>query len=325
MEHVNLRGSIFNLKLNELKKSPNQNGFVVDSFVRGNVNIEINFNTEIKLHSIILNSKVNSQVSNGFIISSSISNSNSFKQIARILNDTNKTCYDYEFTRRGTSNSNDQLINKAYFSVNNQAFLNRLTSINIQITRTLNSTNCCLKELKIYGYLSNSIQSDQKTINNDEEKEISNKNLTNIPNEFIDSITQEMIRVPIRLPSSKIVDKSTLDRYMEEQIKNKETIKDPFTNIPLEKNSLKIDDSLKSKIDHFLLDNNSLSEKDSSKKRKSNEQYCSLCLNSKSTGKNFYEITSCTHCFCKTCLISLNKICVICKQKFDNTQILRIY
>ena len=52
-----------------LKKSPNQNGFVVDSFVRGSVNIQINFNTEIKLHSIILNSKVNSQVSNGFIIS----------------------------------------------------------------------------------------------------------------------------------------------------------------------------------------------------------------------------------------------------------------
>lgn len=308
-----------------LKKSPNQNGFVVDSFVRGIVNIQINFNTEIKLHSIILNSKVNSQVSNGFIISSSISNFNSFKQIARILNDTNKTCYDYEFARRGTSNSNDQLINKAYFSVNNQAYLNRLTSINIQITRTLNSTSCCLKELKIYGYLSNSNQSDQKTTNNDKEKEISNKNLTNIPNEFIDSITQEMIRVPIRLPSSKIVDKSTLDRYMEEQIKNKETIKDPFTNIPLEKNSLKIDESLKSKIDHFLLDNNSLSEIDSSKKRKSNEQYCSLCLNSKSTGKNFYEITSCTHCFCKTCLINLNKICIICKKTFENTQIVRIY
>jgi hypothetical protein len=308
-----------------LKKSPNQNGFVVESFVRGSVNIQINFNTEIKLHSIILNSKVNSQVSNGFIISSSISNFNSFKQISRILNDTNKTCYDYEFARRGTSNSNDQLINKAYFSVNNQAYLNRLTSINIQITRTLNSTNCCLKELKIYGYLSNSNQSDSKTTNNDKEKEISNKNLTNIPNEFIDSITQEMIRVPIRLPSSKIVDKSTLDRYMEEQIKNKETIKDPFTNIPLEKNSLKIDESLKSKIDHFLLDNNSLSEIDSSKKRKSNEQYCSLCLNSKSTGKNFYEITSCTHCFCKTCLINLNKICIICKKTFENTQIVRIY
>ena len=163
------------------------------------------------------------------------------------------------------------------------------------------------------------------------EKEISNKNETNIPNEFIDSITQEIIRLPIRLPSSNLIDKSTLDRYMEEQIKNKEIVKDPFTNMPLDKNSLKIDDNLKSKIDHFLLDNNkSLSQIDSastgnSKKRKSNEQYCSLCLNSKSIGKNFYEITNCTHLFCRTCLINLNKICIICKKSFDNSQVVKIY
>ena len=133
------------------------------------------------------------------------------------------------------------MVNKAYFSVNNQAYLNRLTSINIQITRTLNSTNCCIKELKIYGYEwhNNSVVMPNSLPETNKEKEISNKNETNIPNEFIDSITQEIIRLPIRLPSSNLIDKSTLDRYMEEQIKNKEIVKDPFTNMPLDKNSLK--------------------------------------------------------------------------------------
>ena len=329
------------IKKSLLQKSLSNNGFVVESFVRENVNIQIEFKEPIELHSIVLNSKVNSQISTGFIISSSIyknnynspASSNSFKQLDIIINDSNKSCFIYEFNRRNAIINNDQIVNRAYFSVSNQSYLNKVTSINIRIVKTLNSTNCCLKSVKINGYLPNSAQQTNETT-----KQISsNKNIA-IPDEFIDSITQEMIRVPIILPSSKVVDKSTLDRYVEEQNRNKEAIKDPFTNLPIDSSKIAIDEKLKSKIDHFILDSrlmpfnksSNTKEKDNTKhvnkKRKIDEvEICNCCLNQKSSDKHLYKIINCQHLFCKECLMNLNKMCIVCKIKFDNSQVIKVY
>lgn len=313
---------------------------MVESFVCGCVNIQIVFNVEFELHSIVLNSKVNSQISNGFIVSSAVTrsqmnaalSSHCFKQIARILNDSNKSCYEYEFLRRNSVSSFEQPVNIAYFSVNNQNYLNRVTALNIQITRTLNSTNCCLRSIKINGYLPSNLTKQAHLT----EQDYSNNQITPvskntiIPSEFIDTITQEIIRIPIRLPSTQVIDKSTWDRYLNEQHKNKEVVKDPFTNLPIKDSNVHIDENLKSKIDHFILYSRSL-DLNSSKQNKlsttasnANQQKCECCLNTKTNDKHLYKI-SCSHCYCKNCLINLNKMCIICKKLFENSQITRIY
>ena len=159
-----------------------------------------------------------------------------------------------------------------------------------------------------------------------------------IPSEFIDDITQEMIRIPVRLPSSKIIDKSTLDRCTVEQ----KMLKDPFTNLPIDKSKLIIDEKLKTKIDHFIFDSHNLTlpttskrslaasneaDTNSNKKLKlTNESLkCMCCLNPKSTNKHLFKLESCEHFFCRDCLKNLNKICLVCKKLFDNSQLVRVY
>lgn len=327
---------------------------MVDAFVRSHVNIQILLNEPIELHSIVLNSKVNSQISCGFIISSSIvaasaSTSspldlNSFKQISKLINDKNKSCYLYEFVRRNSTSQDDDdtNVNRAYFSVGNQDYLNRLTAINIRIVKTLNSTNCCMKSLEINGYLTNS-KKNANTTKQSHEITSANKKSDEIPSEFIDDITQEMIRVPVRLPSSKIIDKSTLDRYVAEQ----KVLKDPFTNLPIDdKSKLVLDDKLKTKIDRYILDKQILSlptnsssnnnkrslttesvenSATTSKKAKLNDLNCMCCLNPKSSSKHLFRLETCEHLFCRECIRNLNKTCLVCKKTFENKQINRIY
>lgn len=64
------------------------------------------------------------------------------------------------------------------------------------------------------------------------------------------------MRIPIRLPSKKYVDKSTLDKYVRERESNRETVVDPFTRLPFTSTHKPIiDEELKSRIDKFLFDN----------------------------------------------------------------------
>lgn len=74
----------------------------------------------------------------------------------------------------------------------------------------------------------------------------------------MDELTHELMRIPMRLPSKKLIDKSTLDKYMSERKTSKEAIVDPFTRIPFTTTHKPIiDEELKSRIDKFLFDNRS--------------------------------------------------------------------
>lgn len=74
----------------------------------------------------------------------------------------------------------------------------------------------------------------------------------------MDELTHELMRIPIRLPSKKYVDKSTFDKYVREREMSKEAIVDPFTRVPFTSGHKPIiDEELKSRIDKFLFDNHS--------------------------------------------------------------------
>lgn len=139
---------------------------------------------------------------------------------------------------------------------------------------------------------------------------------------------------------------------------NKKPDQDPFTCIPFtSKYKPLIDEHLKSKIDRFFLDNQALKLvkpqiQAISKKRNGHDQElkfesirsfkrtrstlysnseseqvvlkCHCCLNVKTEKKHLYEILSCKHHFCRDCLSYLNKICTVCKKRFDNSQVINI-
>ncbi|KAG2466741.1 RNF37 protein, partial [Polypterus senegalus] len=75
-----------------------------------------------------------------------------------------------------------------------------------------------------------------------------------IPEEFLDPITQELMTLPILLPSGKAVDQSTLEEYNKREAAWGRSPNDPFTAVPFSKDSRPLPHPcLKSRIDLFLL------------------------------------------------------------------------
>lgn len=81
---------------------------------------------------------------------------------------------------------------------------------------------------------------------------------TDIPDEFIDPITFDLMTVPLLLPSGNSIDRSTLDRYICEEVKFGRLPSDPFTGITFQDMQQAVPNtSLKSRIDRFVLKNSS--------------------------------------------------------------------
>ncbi len=314
-----------------------------------------------------LDAKVNVQISNGFIVSTSTDHFK-FNQIAKCVNEKQKSVFKYDFLRRrensSSNNSNTSTSFSTYFSTRSGCLdnLNKIISIRISIIRTLNSTSPCLNSIKIYGYPNHSsVESCQsKSIEN----QILDLKRVEIPDEYLDELTHEMMRLPIKLPSQKYIDKSTLDKYLLEKKQKSQPELDPFTNIKFSSTYKPIiDELLKSKIDKFLFDNQQsifiYKNSSSSSKRKSTNQEdilskqsilkklkldlieennsnkkdeqeskinkkCNCCLNLKTHLKNMYEITTCKHIYCSHCIKSIDKMCIVCNKNFESNQIINL-
>ncbi len=276
------------------------------------MSIQILFKHPIHIDSITLDAKVNTQISHGFLISTAIEsieelesnikekNFSKFLQIAKIINDKNRQCHLYEFSRRNDRKCSSQTLpylNVAYFSTRSSLYVDKVSGMNISITKTLNSSSACLKSIKIYGHLVEPalIVSPLKIIKaNSKESQF-----IEIPAEFLDELTHEIMRVPILLPSKKYIDKSTLDKYFDEQKKlcnSNSDHRDPFTNVPFDNKSHKpiIDEKLKSKIDKFIFDNQgkTLQSKYDNLKDDTNQKKVEELASATTTKRKFLETLS---------------------------------
>ncbi|KAM9393604.1 RING finger protein 37 isoform 2-T2 [Pholidichthys leucotaenia] len=75
-----------------------------------------------------------------------------------------------------------------------------------------------------------------------------------IPEEFLDPITQEVMVLPMLLPSGVSVDNSTLQEYQKREATWGRPPNDPFTSVPFTSTSQPLPNPhLKSRIDYFLL------------------------------------------------------------------------
>uniref|UniRef100_A0A3B5LDE5 U-box domain containing 5 n=1 Tax=Xiphophorus couchianus TaxID=32473 RepID=A0A3B5LDE5_9TELE len=75
-----------------------------------------------------------------------------------------------------------------------------------------------------------------------------------IPEEFLDPLTQEVMALPMLLPSGMSVDASTLEEYQKREATWGRPPNDPFTGVPFTSTCQPLPNpQLKSRIDHFLL------------------------------------------------------------------------
>ena len=80
--------------------------------------------------------------------------------------------------------------------------------------------------------------------------------ISEVPEEFIDPITFQLMAVPMLLPSGNSIDRSTLDRFINEESKYGRLPSDPFTSMVFRENHQPIPNtSLKSRIDKYVLQN----------------------------------------------------------------------
>ncbi len=76
----------------------------------------------------------------------------------------------------------------------------------------------------------------------------------NIPDDFIDPITQQMMALPVLLPSGHTVDQSTVDRYLIEEERWGRSARDPFTGVAFTSVNKPLPNApLKLRLDTFLL------------------------------------------------------------------------
>ncbi|XP_034261019.1 RING finger protein 37 isoform X1 [Pantherophis guttatus] len=81
--------------------------------------------------------------------------------------------------------------------------------------------------------------------------------LQDIPEEFLDPITLEIMTLPMLLPSGKVIDQGTLEKCNRSEATWGRVPSDPFTGVAFSPHSQPLPHpSLKARIDHFLLQHN---------------------------------------------------------------------
>ncbi|XP_030556179.1 RING finger protein 37 [Drosophila novamexicana] len=85
--------------------------------------------------------------------------------------------------------------------------------------------------------------------------ELREQSMLEIPEEFLDSITWELMIFPTVLPSGKVVDQSTIDKHSEEEAKWGRLPSDPFTGLEYTSQRKAILNlALKARIEKFLME-----------------------------------------------------------------------
>lgn len=168
------------------------------------------------------------------------------------------------------------------------------------------------------------------------------KQVIQIPEEFLDSITYEVMAIPMILPSGKMVDQTTIDRI---------NGMDPFTGLLFTNESKPIlNPSIKLQIDSFLFkncDNEGIKQIPRTagkrlRESKDVEEYKRLksgssgvytqrrspesisnCFKCK-IDKNLYRIDFCSHIICKSCIQNEENLCS-CGQVFYSKNVIKFH
>ncbi|XP_037949385.1 RING finger protein 37 [Teleopsis dalmanni] len=184
-------------------------------------------------------------------------------------------CYQSEYSSRSNNgNAFQQCNQKVFFFKTAGRILSDCNTIKIIILQTYKCAPV-LRKAEIWGLPARSLskvdkelmktiwnevvnplelkQSVQRSFKSSEQHTCSN---LNIPEEFLDTITWEIMIFPTVLPSGKVVDQSTIDKHSEMEAKWGRTPSDPFTGLEFTTHRKAIlDIGLKARIDKFLTEN----------------------------------------------------------------------
>ncbi|CAH1134908.1 unnamed protein product [Ceutorhynchus assimilis] len=348
-------------------------GFIAFPSIKPPVEIEFDLLCNVNISHILLNTTVGNQQCTGIEIFAKAS-SDEYISLAKAFYDNQGLilCNARKYSKSQPPLGYNENIELRFFKgIAHKTFMNA-KCIKIVIFKTKKSVPC-LSRVEIWGTPSKTcskktIETVYKLNNRPNIPKLTNseveKDTFEIPNDFKDDLTYELMTIPYTLPCGKTIDQTTLDKHVE--IENSFSRKpcDPFTGKKFT-DTLKpiLNVALKSRIDMFLLQNSHRAETFGLKRTlrtvivannnkcqkldknpkddldsliqnaKSDPSFVSfnvsresnLCNLCKITCDYLYEIP-CKDVFCRNCLLEIckNCICVQCDKLFVKSDVKKI-
>ncbi|KAK9502131.1 hypothetical protein O3M35_012722 [Rhynocoris fuscipes] len=262
---------------NLISLDPNKrkNGFLVEYFVKPPVIINLEFICSIIIKEISINCQVGIQKSSSIEIFTKQNGRTQQVIVGKSVLKENENCVN--FVLHG---SEQKANNCVTFRLSK--YMCNVNEISVKILRTQGSTLAALGKLEVWGKPSKLVDREivknviniwtklntKPVVNLDKLKpttSVIKKPIfrycrevkipdVDVPEEFLDPITCEILIIPMTLPSGKIVDASTIERFNKIEETFGRLPSDPFTGIIYsESNYPVVATSLKARLDKFLL------------------------------------------------------------------------
>ncbi|XP_012268333.2 RING finger protein 37 [Athalia rosae] len=267
--------------------SGSSKGFLAYSCIKPPINIDLNFICNVQIIRVIIWPAVGSQKSSGFQLLARSTNDPKVPfatlSSAFLNNESGVLFYRRDINETLTSVPPGFLAR--YIKISDQQAVNRASSLRLCIVKTENSvpaigrievwgraSRCCGRDViaevnALWTQEHSPCISESKKFSEPLPKDINDEILEKsdcpleIPEDFLDPITCEIMVQPIVLPSGKIVDHFTLERHEQNEALWGRSPSDPFTGIPFSANSRPaVATALKVRIDKFLIENSNEDE-----------------------------------------------------------------
>lgn len=318
-------------------------GFLCETFIRPPISLTFSFPFAFDIKYVVIGTRVGGQKSSGFQIWAG--RSNNTQKICSMI--TNKEMIIFH------DNSTDLSIfgndyDKCCFNISASRNIRSAEKLSVGIFKTENSIPA-IGKLEIWGKVSCSVPKEiyQSIIRNWEESKIpkqiqkqindtqlateKNSDTFIICDDFLDSITYEVMTCPMVLPCGKYVDSSTIEKCIERDTMYGRTPCDPFTGIPFtDKLKPMPVPELKGRIDSFLIkhadDDNvkciprAVGKHSFSFYTERQTKICKVQCSTCNENCNLYYLP-CKHLQCRNCLNTENIKCDICHSNFNRSQI----
>lgn len=253
-------------------------GFLAYTSIKPPVDVEFELICPVTIAYISIFAAVGSQRSNGVEILAR-SNNSDYVSIARAFFDEPLliVCNSRMFSRNEPPPGVNENAHISFLKSNTFRIFLNASKIKIRILRTERSVPC-LGKVEIWGKVSKmcsaitaktvtqlayrSQSSTKKDRSESKEATSDTQELDfEIPEEFKDALTYEVMSLPMTLPSGSTVDKSTLEKFIENEAVMGRHPCDPFTGLKFtDERKPTLNVALKSRIDMFLTKHSDKSE-----------------------------------------------------------------
>lgn len=320
-------------------------GYIAYTIIRPPVELEFEFLCSVDIRYISINAVVGRQRCTGIEIFAKVDGL--YCSIAKGIFSKERVvfCTSHYYSKLNPPEEGADLL---FFKRNEFRVFTNAKFVKIVIFKTDGKSVPCLGNIKIFGVPSKSCSATTRetiakimglaprfdvTTSSGSESSSSSLNDLKIPQDFIDSLTCDIMAIPMTLPSGNTIDRDTLEKHIENEKSFGRKPGDPFTGLKFtDSRKPVINTALKSRIDMFLMENSNNpktfslkralgSDWTNPKRLKIEDKKCCTCEETTAL-----YVIPCRHYYCRKCLLGIHNIkCENCGHEFAKSEATRCH